>query len=485
VSKPAVFGAIDLGASSGRVMAGTVADGRLALHEVHRFANRPRLVAGVLRWDVSDLLDQIVIGLAGMRRRWGTPRSVAIDSWGCDYGLLSGAGELLNDPVHYRDPRTAGAAERVLDRVSPGELYERTGTQLMAFNTLLQLSVDRDVEGADRALLMPDLFVNLLSGHVGTELTAASTTQMLDIHTGQWCGDLLDRLGLRGDLFPDPSGPGSAAGHLLPDLARRAGMGSDVAITTVASHDTASAVLAAPARTPAFAYISCGTWALVGVELTGPVLSGAGRDANFSNEIGLDGTIRYLRNVTGLWLLQECLREWRVGRRGLVRLLAAAAERPGLRSILDVSAPALSEPGTDMPSRLRRAAAEGGFPEPADRAGLVRCILDSLALAFRRALRQAAALSGTGVDVVHLVGGGAGLDLLAQLSADASGLPVEIGPLEATAWGNVLVQARTAGEIEGDRWLLRRLVRSSAPPPVAEPSGPGEEWDRAEEALFA
>ncbi|MGI5507336.1 rhamnulokinase [Lentzea sp. CA-135723] len=420
--------AVDLGASSGRVVRGTVADGNVHIEEVHRFPNGPVHRDGHLRWDLPALYHEVLTGL----RRAGTVSSIGLDSWAVDYGLLDASGELLANPVAYRDPRTDGITP-------PDGLYEVNGLQHQPFNTMFQLMAEPLLPQASRLLLVPDLLSYWLTGQCGTEYTNATTTGLIDVRTGQWSPELTS------DLPPG----------LLPDLRRPgdpAGTFKGIPVTAVGSHDTASAVVAVPAAHDRFAYISCGTWSLVGVELDAPVLTEASRAANFTNEGGVDGTIRYLRNVMGLWLLQECLRTWNAD---LSPLLREAATAEGV--VFDANDPAFLPPG-DMPARIERACGRS-----LTRPELVRSILDSLALAHRDAIADAQSLSGKEVEVVHVVGGGSHNELLCQLTADACGLPVVAGPAEATALGNVLVQARAVGGAHGTLTDLRTMVRKSQP----------------------
>jgi rhamnulokinase len=307
-------------------------------------------------------------------------------------------------------------------------------------------------------VLVPDLFDFWLTGALGTELTNASTTGLLDVRDQTWCSDVFAALDLRTDLFPPIIRPGATVGTLQSDVGGATDLGA-VPVIAVGSHDTASAVAGVPARSERFAYISCGTWSLVGVELAAPVTSEAAREANFSNELGVDGTVRFLRNVMGLWLLQECVRTWERGgqRVDLAALLAEAEGVPAGRFRVDPDRPEFLAPG-DMPSRLRAECRRTGQPEPESPAEFTRCILDSLAAKYRDTIRDAVALAGMQVDVVHLVGGGAQNALLCQLTADACGLPVVAGPVEAAAYGNVLVQARAAGVLDGGLPELRQLL---------------------------
>jgi rhamnulokinase len=436
--------AADLGAASGRVIVGRVGAGELAIEECHRFANRPVTVRGTLHWDILDLYRGVLDGL----RAAGGLDGIGVDSWGVDYGLLDADGALLGNPVHYRDARTADATA---DRFGAAGLYATTGIQFLPFNTIHQLAAERRLAAARHLLMIPDLLAYWLTGEVGAELTNASTTQLLDVRARTWATGLLDRIGVDVGLFPSLREPGTVIGPA-------ADFGGTPVIA-VGSHDTASAVAGVPAEGERFAYISCGTWSLVGVELAEPVLTEESRLANFTNELGVDGTVRFLRNVMGLWLLQECLREWPGA--DLDALLAEAATLPA-RSVLDPDDPVFLPPG-DMPARIAAACRAVGAPVPASHAQTVRCIVDSLAAAHRRAVETAVRLSGHPVDVVHVVGGGARNTLLCQLTADACGLPVVAGPVEATALGNVLVQARALGAVDGDLAALRALVRETQP----------------------
>ncbi|MFJ8008312.1 rhamnulokinase [Streptomyces fagopyri] len=472
------FAAVDLGASSGRVMVGRVGAGTLDLTEAHRFPNRPVRVPEGLRWDILSLYAGVLDGL----RAAGRVDSVGIDSWAVDYGLLDADGALLGNPVHYRDARTEGVAEQVWATVPAAELYAATGLQYAPFNTLYQLTAARatpQLARAERLLLIPDLLAYWLTGEAGTELTNASTTQLIDPRTGEWAYGLAERLGIDLGLFAPLRRPGDPAGLLTPRVLEETGLTGPVPVTTVGSHDTASAVAAVPAAGERFAYICTGTWSLAGLELAAPVLTEASRAANFTNELGLDGTVRYLRNIMGLWLLQECLREW--DHPDLGALLRAAAEIPPLRSVVDAGDAVFLAPGR-MPARIADACRASGQPVPGSRAEITRCILDSLALAHRRAVDDARRLADHPVDVVHIVGGGTRNELLCQLTADACGLPVVAGPAEAAALGNVLVQARAHGLV-GDRTAMRRLLARTQPLRRYEPRGDPAAWRAAQDRI--
>jgi rhamnulokinase len=488
VNGEGTFAAVDLGASSGRVMVAKVGPGRLDLHEVHRFPNRPVLTGGTLHWDILGLYAGVLDGLRAAGRDGGRLDGIGIDSWAVDYGLLDSDGALLGNPVHYRDARHATAVPDVHAVVPPEELYAVTGLQHLPFNTVFQLAATRGsarLAAAERLLLVPDLFAYWLAGAQGAELTNASTTGLLDATTRDWAWELIDRLGLPRGLFPPIRQPGERLGELRGDVLYETGLTGPVPVTAVGSHDTASAVVGVPAASDRFAYISCGTWSLVGVELDGPVLTEASRTAGFTNELGVDGTVRYLRNVMGLWLLQESQRTWAAAglTADLPDLLAAAAQVPAFTAVVDPDDPRFLPPG-DMPARIAQACTETGQTPPQSQAETVRCILDSLALAYRRTVRRAVELSGRDVEVVHLVGGGARNTLLCQLTADACGLPVVAGPVEAAALGNALVQARAGGAVTGGLPELRELLRRTLAVRTYQPSAGAETaWAAAGERV--
>jgi sugar (pentulose or hexulose) kinase len=470
VTGPVVVAAVDLGASGGRVIAGRVSAGGIELHEVSRFPNEPVRAGGTLHWDILRLHASVLTGLSAAAASFPLS-SAGIDSWGVDYGLLDASGTLIGNPVHYRDARTDG----ITAPVPFGELYAVTGIQHLPFNTIYQLAAARGTPALSAArtlLLIPDLLAYWLTGLAGAEVTNASTTALLDVASRKWATGVMAGAGIDPGLFPPLRQPGDAIG---PVTATGGGL-DGVPLIAVGSHDTASAVVAVPADGPDFAYISSGTWSLVGMELPSPVLSDASREANFTNEAGIDGTIRYLRNVTGLWLLQECVRHW--GTPDLELLLAQAATEPGLRFAIDADDPVFLPPG-DMPGRIASWLSSRGLPAPATPAQAIRCVLDSLALAYRRALLDAQSLSGRHADVVHIVGGGSRNELLCQLTADATGLPVVAGPAEGTALGNVLVQARALGAAPGDLDGMRGLLRASVEPRRYVPSGDRGAWDAA------
>ncbi|WP_072804767.1 rhamnulokinase [Rhodococcoides yunnanense] len=451
----AVFAAVDLGASSGRVMLGRVTAGSVVLEEVARFENRPVRLGRSLHWNVTELyqgvldgIRTVVAGLDGERLT-----SIGIDTWAVDYGLLAADGSLLGVPYHYRDAR---------NDTEHADLFLRNGIAHLPFNTVYQLLQETDdrIQAAHRMLMMPDLLAYWLTGVAAGEVTNASTSGMLDPRAREWDSDLVGQLGLKADLLPPLLSPGDRIGELTPGVAQI--VGADATVVAVGTHDTASAIVAVPAESANFAYIVSGTWSLVGVETTEPVVTEQARDGGFTNEAGVDGTVRLLRNVMGMWLVQESLRQWE--RDGVVLrlgdLLEEAAGMAALGAVVDPDLPVFLPPG-DMPTRIARECERVGCAVPSTPAETIRAIMDSLAAAYARSVATAGALAGIEIDTVHIVGGGSQNRLLCQLTADATGLPVVAGPVEGSALGNVLVQARAAGVIDGGLAELRGVVRES------------------------
>jgi len=476
-SAPGVFAAVDIGASSGRVILGRVGSDGVQLEVIHRFPNGVVEIDGGLRWNFDALFAEVLEGLRAAATVAAVQGerivSIGIDTWAVDYGLVNTAGELTAQPFSYRDDRSRAAVEPVHRKLDPARLYATTGLQFLQFNTIYQLAAEKDLDGL-QALLIPDLIAFLLTGVRRTEATNASTTGLFDAVAGEWATEFLSALGLRRDLFPPLIQPGETFGTLLPDVSSAVGLPRDTTVVAVGSHDTASAVAAVPAAADKdgedFAYISSGTWSLVGLELKHPVLTEASREANFTNERGVDGTIRYLRNMGGLWLLSECQRTWaQVGfRPELTSLLTAAAALPPGGPQINPDDPYFIAPD-NMPERIRAAVRRTGDVLTDDPAAITRCIMDSLAAGYARTIRDAEKLADRSVDVVHVVGGGSQNQLLCQLTADAARRPVIAGPVEATALGNVLVQARAAGAVTGGLAELRALVAAGSPLQVFAP----------------
>jgi len=471
--------AVDLGAESGRVVVGRFDGARLEIEDAHRFPNTPVAVGGTLHWDVLRLFGDISTGLrkAGSA---GPIASVGVDTWGVDFGLLDERGRLLANPVHYRDRRTEGMMQAAFARVPHDEIYGVTGIQFMAINTVYQLLAmaradDPLLRHADRLLFTADLFAHFLAGSSVAEYTLASTSQALDARTRDWARPMLDRLGIPTRLLPEIVPPGTDVGPLLGELAEAAGLGATRVILP-GSHDTASAVAATPLAGPGTAFLSSGTWSLLGLEVPEPVISPASLAANLTNEGGVAGTIRLLRNVAGLWLVQESRRAlWPNGEAPSYEELAALADAaPPFTAFIDPDDERFLRPG-DLPARVREFCLETGQPAPDDTGTLVRVILESLALRYAAAIEQLSVASGRAVEAIHVVGGGSNHRLLNRLTADATGLPVLAGPVEATAIGNLAVQAISAGEI-GSIAEARELVARSFPMTSCEPT---RDWSDA------
>jgi rhamnulokinase len=467
--------AVDLGAESGRVVLGRFDGGHVSLEEIHRFPNLPVRLPDGLHWDVLRIFSEIKEGLA-KAVRGEEIEGIGVDSWGVDFGLLDRDGALVSNPYHHRDSRTEGMVEEALRLASRKEIYGTTGIQFLPINTLYQLLAMRGsplLEAAETLLLIPDLINYWLTGEKACEYTNATTTQLLDLQTGGWSQDLLNKLDLPSGLFSPVVSPGTELGPVLPEVAEEIGAGPQV--FTVASHDTASAVVAVPAQADDFAYISSGTWSLVGVEARSPVVTQEAIEANFTNEGGFAGRTRFLKNVMGLWLLQECRRQWaREGHEYSYEELARIAEGAPSGPLVDPDHPAFLTPG-DMTARIRRFCEETGQAPPERPAEFARCVFESLALKYGHAIEQAQNLTGQKIGTVNVVGGGSQNALLCQLTADVAQLPVVAGPVEATAMGNVMVQAFAQKRV-GSPEEIRAVVRDSFEATTYEPGGDAEEW---------
>ncbi|MGI5885507.1 MAG: rhamnulokinase [Candidatus Spyradocola sp.] len=478
----ATFLAMDLGASSGRAMLGTLANGRLELSELHRFSNDPVRLAGVLQWDLPRLFFETKTALNQAALQGISLAAMGIDTWGVDYGLLDARGRLLSDPVNYRDERTVGMMEKAFSVVSEEEIYRRTGLARLSFNTLYQLysqvlEGDARLELAQDLLFMPDLLGYLLTGVKGCEYTIASTSQMLSPYTRSWDKELLQKLGIPDRLLLPVEEPGKIRGTLLPELARETGAGP-VPLVAVAGHDTASAVAAVPASDEDFAYISSGTWSLVGVETREPIISPEAKAFNLTNEGGVDGTYRVLKNVMGLWIIQECRREWE--RRGMrltfPQIVEEATRAPAFAALFDPDGEEFLTPG-DMPEKIAAACRRTGQRAPESVGETARAVYESLALCYRHTVEALERARGRAVTALHIVGGGSNNEMLNRFTADALGIPVLAGPSEATAIGNLLLQARALGLV-GDIWEMRRIVAASFGVRCIDP-GDRAPWDEA------
>lgn len=456
---------VDLGATSGRVILARAGDDRLRMEELHRFPNRMREIDGRFYWDIHALYEEILRGLSVAGGRGERIDSIGIDTWGVDFACVDPDGDLLGLPRAYRDPYTDGVPEEFFRTVPRESVYAKTGIQVMNFNSLYQLyALNREhspaLAAAEHVLFMPDALSYLLTGEQVCEYAILSTSQLMNPRTRELDGELLRAAGVDASLFARRVMPGERVGVLRDEVARRTGLGR-VEVFAVAGHDTASAIAAVPAADERFAYLSSGTWSLMGIELPAPVITEESCAMNFTNEGGVDGTVRFLKNITGMWLLEQCRAVWsRQGREysyeEIVRMTEGAALSPG---VIDPDAAEFAAP-TDMPQAIRTWCAAHGVPVPADDAALMRLIFDSLAAKYAEVLGKLRRLAPFEIECLHVIGGGAQNDLLNRMTADAVGIPVVAGPAEATALGNIMVQARAAGVVSSLAEMRRYIGRS-------------------------
>lgn len=474
----------DFGASSGRAMLGILENGKIEIREIHRFSNDPVMLCGRFVWDTPRLFYEMKQALLKLSRTGVKVDAIGIDTWGVDFGLLDKNGNLLGLPLHYRDDCTTGMMEKVAKIIPNVELFNRTGLAFNQYNTLYQLYAlkeqgDPALEIAEDLLFTPDLLAYLLTGKKGVEYTIASTSQMINPHTRQWDYELLERLGIPTKMLGEIRLPGEIRGTLLPEIAKECGV-NEIPVIAVGGHDTASAVAAVPAKEKDFAYISSGTWSLLGAELKEPLCEEGVMKANYTNEGGVDGSIRLLKNIMGLWIIQECKREWdrrsdAVDFAGLVEL---AMKAPAFKAIIDVDDVCFLAPG-DMPARIQEYCRKTGQDVPEGRGEISRVVYESLALKYRWALEalETDMLKKT-VKALHIVGGGSKNVLLNRFTAEAIKRPVITGPSEGTVIGNLLMQAVALGEIR-DIPEMRRIVEASFPTKAYLPETDGKAWDEA------
>ena len=475
--------AFEFGASSGRAILAEYDGSRIALTEVHRFDNNPVQLRGTFYWDVPALFHEIKQGII-KARACGEFSSIGIDTWGVDFGLLDGRGDLLQNPVHYRDRRTQGTADEVSRHIGMEELYRLTGVQIMEINTLFQLvslveNRPELLERADCALLMPDLFGYFLTGRKTAEYSIASTTQMLDPVSKQWNRSLMSRLNLPENLFPAVVPSGTVLGEVEPELAGELGI-PGVRVISVAGHDTACAVAAAPAQDEDFIFISCGTWSLFGTELKSPIISEASRRFNLTNEGGCCGTVTFLKNIIGLWLIQETRRQYRrEGKEyGYNDLEKAAVASEPFRYFIDPDAPEFVPPG-NIPERIRAYCVRTGQGAPETVGEIMRCIYESLAMTYRLTMEQIEECTGRRYRQIHMLGGGTKDTLLCRMTANAAGCRVVAGPIEATAMGNAAVQFMAQGCMQSlaeVRKVIANSFETAEYPPKEEAA-----WNKAYE----
>ncbi|MFD1955070.1 rhamnulokinase family protein [Paenibacillus thailandensis] len=474
--------AYDLGASSGRAVLGRLKDNRMEVEEIHRFPNDPVKIGERLHWDLLRLFHEMKQGLLKARLAGETPASLGIDTWAVDFGLLGRTGELLGNPYHYRDWHTEGEMERVLAELTPEYLFGRTGIQFLTFNTIFQLTAMKRagnpvLEQADKFLMIPDLLRYYLTGEAFNEFSNATTTQLYNPLLGGWDAELLGKLGLPASMFGTVVDPGTPAGQLRSSIGTELGVPS-IPVVAVAEHDTGSAVAAVPALDRSFAYLSCGTWSLMGTEVDKPVINELAQKLNFTNEGGVGKTYRLLKNIMGLWILQEAKRELdRAGQEySFPQLVKLAEDAPPFAALIDPDDVLFLHAG-DMVSRIRQYCRRTGQQPPEGVGAVVRCILESLALKYRYVFELTEQLSGQSFGGLHMVGGGIQNALLCQWSANAIGKPVWAGPTEGSAIGNLAVQWIASGEL-ASIGEARRVIRDSFPVTVYEPQD-GPAWEEA------
>jgi len=458
--------AVDLGAESGRVMLGSIYEGKVVLKEIHRFSNGPVKQNGSLRWDFDQQFPQVKIGIGKAAKEAGSKvQGIGVDSWGVDFGLTGEDGKLIENPYHYRDSRTDGILEKAFGLMSKRDIYQSTGIQFMQINSVYQVLAMRLAKSevlakTKRLLFIGDLFSYYLCGQAYGEYTLASTSQMMDMRTGRWSEDIFEKLLLPVGIMPDSIMPGTVAGKLSKQIAEELGCGQ-IPLVAVAAHDTGSAVAAVPAGGGTWAYLSSGTWSLMGVEVPKAIINDKSFKHEFTNEGGVENTIRLLKNIMGLWLIQECKRQWEREGSNLSygEMTALAAKAKPFFAHIDCDCSGFLAPG-DMPKRINRHLADTGQETTDDKGQLVRIILESLALKYRYVMSAIEDITGQKIEVLHIVGGGIQNELLCQFAANALGKKVITGPIEATAIGNVLMQAKATGEV-GSLEQLREIVRNS------------------------
>lgn len=458
--------AVDLGAESGRVMLGSVSKDNLGLEEIHRFGNGPVEENGTLRWDFDRLLSEVKVGIGMAAKKASSEiQGIGVDSWGVDFGLLDSKGELVERPYHYRDSRTDGMREKAFELMSKRQIYQSTGIQFMQLNSVYQLLAMRLANSdaltkTKKLILIGDLFSYFLCGKAFAEYTLASTSQLMDMKTGRWAEEVFKKLSLPRDIVPEVVQPGTVVGQLTEPIAEELGCGQ-IPVIAIGAHDTASAVAAVPARGAKWAYISSGTWSLMGVEIPQAIVDDKTFKYEFTNEGGVENTIRLLKNIMGLWLMQECRRQWQREGTDLSynELTAMAEEAEPFVAHIDPDHGDFLAPG-DMPAKINKYLADTGQEKIDDKGRLMRVVLESLALRYRAVMEAIEDVTGQAIEVLHIVGGGIQNELLCQFTANATGKKVITGPIEATASGNILLQAVATGQIRALK-EARELVRNS------------------------
>ena len=479
------FVAIDLGATSGRVILASLCDEKISMEEIHRFPDPIIEMQGHFYWDFPAIYKSVIDGLSKVAARNIEVSAIGIDTWGVDFVCFGKDGGMLRLPYCYRDPHTVGAPEEFFKRMSRKTLYDKTGIQIMNFNSVFQLDTMRRnkcsaLEAAAKILFIPDALAYLLTGEAVTEYTIASTAQMINPRTKQWDEDILLLLGLNSDNFGRMIMPGEQIGVLTEEVQRLTGLGA-VPVVAVASHDTGSAVAAVPMEDEKSAYLSSGTWSLMGIESQEPIISEESFAMNFTNEGGIEGTIRVLKNICGMWLLERCRAEWEEV--GYGELIAMAEKEEAFRSLINPDAPCFANPAS-MTVAIAEYCHATGQPAPENIGQYVRCIFESLALRYRQVIEMLRELSPVAIERLYVIGGGARNDLLNQYTANAIGIPVETGSSESTAIGNVMMQAKWAGVVAtiAD---MRTMIRASLDDRKRYEPQLGETWQRAYEKYLS
>ena len=479
------FMAVDLGATSGRTILGSLQNGKLEQEELTRFANPIIQLGRHFYWDIYALYNEIVRGLKTAADRRVELTSVGIDTWGVDFVCVGKDGHLLRNPYSYRDPHTEGAMEAYFQRIPKEKVYEKTGIQFMNFNSLFQLSAmqqagDSALQAADKILFVPDALMYMLTGEAVCEYTILSTSQMLDPRTGRIDKELIAAVGLTEDRFGRYVNPGEVVGTLSPEVQKMTGLGA-VTEVAVAGHDTGSAVAAVPAQDPDYAYLSCGTWSLLGIETRDAIINEDSFRYNFTNEGGIEGTTRFLKNICGMWLLERCRKEWTDAPANVNEVNAQAMTAPAFRSFINPDDPSFANPES-MVEAIRDFCRRTGQPVPATYQETARCIFESLALRYRQVVECLRGFAPFPIRRLHVIGGGTYNRHLMQMAADSIGIPVITGPVEGTAIGNIMMQAKAAGLV-GDMYEMRRIIADSIEMNTYMPADK-EAWDRAYERFL-
>ena len=479
------FMAVDLGATSGRTILGSLQNGKLEQEELTRFANPIIQLGRHFYWDIYALYNEIVRGLKTAADRRVELTSVGIDTWGVDFVCVGKDGHLLRNPYSYRDPHTEGAMEAYFQRIPKEKVYEKTGIQFMNFNSLFQLSAmqqagDSALQAADKILFVPDALMYMLTGEAVCEYTILSTSQMLDPRTGRIDKELIAAVGLTEDRFGRYVNPVEVVGTLSPEVQKMTGLGA-VPVVAVAGHDTGSAVAAVPAQDPDYAYLSCGTWSLLGIETRDAIINEDSFRYNFTNEGGIEGTTRFLKNICGMWLLERCRKEWTDAPANVNEVNAQAMTAPAFRSFINPDDPSFANPES-MVEAIRDFCRRTGQPVPATYQETARCIFESLALRYRQVVECLRGFAPFPIRRLHVIGGGTYNRHLMQMAADSIGIPVITGPVEGTAIGNIMMQAKAAGLV-GDMYEMRRIIADSIEMNTYMPADK-EAWDRAYERFL-